>query len=134
SPSHHRRRRPCLESTMSSTYQPLLLILALALAACQSAERSAAPALQLQARPAQAEAENAQLLASPAGARLQITPGKGLQLLDAQGQVQAEFAGRFEGLDHRAGANGLLIATLDKRRQQVLLLNLDAQRQWSAPQ
>lgn len=119
---------------MSSTYQPLLLILALSLAACQSAERSDAPALQLQARPAQTEAENAQLLASPAGARLQITPGKGLQLLDAQGQVQAEFPGRFEGLDHRAGTNGLLIATLDKRRQQVLLLNLDTQRQWSAPQ
>lgn len=42
--------------------------------------------------------------------RLQVA-AKALQVVDAQGRVLGELAGRFETLDHRADANGLLVAT-----------------------
>ncbi|QXH53550.1 phytase [Pseudomonas fakonensis] len=64
--------------------------------------------------------------------RLQVA-AKALQVVDAQGRVLGELAGRFETLDHRADANGLLVATLDKKRQQALLTRLGSDGQWAAP-
>lgn len=120
----------------------VLLSLCIALAACQTeapAERfdAALPKLTPVESPV-LNTEHAQLLANdafwPGADRLQIGEGaRGVQLLDAQGRVMTAFEGRFEGLDHRASAEGLLVATLDSRRQQALLLGLDRQRRWSQP-
>lgn len=64
--------------------------------------------------------------------RLQLA-AKSLQLVDSQGRVLGELPGRFETLDHRADGTGLLVATLDKKRQQALLARFEAPGGWSAP-
>ena len=64
--------------------------------------------------------------------RLQVA-SRGVQVLGRNGQVLSELQGRFETLDHRADGRGLLVATLDKQRQQAMLAQLDASRQWSSP-
>lgn len=64
--------------------------------------------------------------------RLQVV-SKSLQVVDRDGQVLSELPGRFETLDHRADADGLLVATLDRKRQQAVLVRLDAARQWGTP-
>ena len=64
--------------------------------------------------------------------RLQVA-AKALQVVDAQGRVLSELSGRFEALDHRADATGVLVATLDKKRQQALLTRLGDNGKWSAP-
>ncbi|WP_437881364.1 phytase [Pseudomonas sp. LRF_L74] len=80
--------------------------------------------------------ENGQLLAAskalPKAERLQIG-AKGLQLIDRDGQVAAELPGRFASLDQRADDNGLLVASLDKKRQQAVLVRLERPGAWSAP-
>ncbi|QLF93576.1 phytase [Pseudomonas sp. ABC1] len=80
--------------------------------------------------------ENAQWLADdrfwPGADRLRID-ARGLHVLDAKGNTLSLLEGRYEGLDHRSGEHGLLVATLDKKRQQAVLLALDAQHRWSTP-
>lgn len=115
-----------------------LLGLCVALAACQGKQPQqvvvATPALTISST--LIASESIQWLAPlpfMAGAeRLQVS-SKSLQLIDRDGQVLSELPGRFETLDHRADANGLLVATLDKKRQQAVLARLDAAQQWSAP-
>ncbi len=123
-------------------HKPLLLSICIGLAACQSgsggapAERTAASLSMRNAAPL--EAESAQLLGNdtfcPGASQLLVRPdSRGLQLLDAEGAVLRAFEGRFEGLDHRASEQGLLIATLDRKRQQAVLLGLDREQRWSQP-
>ncbi|WP_405046337.1 phytase [Pseudomonas putida] len=64
--------------------------------------------------------------------RLQLN-AMGLQLVDRQGRVLGELPGRFETLDHRPDGTGLMVATVDKKRQQALLARFDAQSGWGAP-
>ena len=123
-------------------HKPLLLSLCIALAACQTAGRdeqaSTIPSLAFADGAAVTEAENAQLVGDdrfwPGADQLMIRPDdRGLQLFDAQGQLLSQLKGRFEGLDHRAGEHGLLVATIDQRRQQAVLLGLDRAHRWSQP-
>ncbi|VXC27528.1 3-phytase [Pseudomonas sp. 8Z] len=115
-----------------------LLGLCITLAACQSNEApqaaAAAPALTISDH--LIATENTQWLAPlpflGGAERLQIS-AKSLQLIDQDGQVVSELPGRFAALDHRADVEGVLVATVDKKRQQALLTRLDGQRQWSAP-
>ena len=118
--------------------KPSLLGLCIALAACQSNEVpkavAAAPVLTIQEQ--RIASENTQWLAPLpflAGAERVQVAGKSLQVIAADGQVLSELPGRFATLDQRADDDGLLIATLDKKRQQALLTRLDGTRQWSAP-
>lgn len=114
-----------------------LLGLCITLAACQSHEPqeavSAAPNVVLS--DALIASENTQWLAPlpflPGAERLQVG-ARSLQVVDADGQVLSELAGRFATLDQRADERGVLVATLDKRRQQALLARLDDAQQWSA--
>jgi 3-phytase len=119
-----------------------LLGVCIALAACQSntpgsAMLANAPVLNI-AEPVLA-AEEGRLLERqgfwPDADRLLIDPSsaRGLQVLDRQNQVLAELPGRFESLDHRADANGLLIATIDKKRQQAMVVRLDGKQRWGTP-
>lgn len=64
--------------------------------------------------------------------RLQVA-AKALQVVDAQGHVLSELSGRFEALDHRIDARSVLVATLDKKRQQALLTRLGDDGKWSTP-
>ena len=125
-----------------TSFKPLWLSLCVALAACQSAtgqspaDQTAVKLGIVSAEPL--EAESAQLITSdefwPGASQLLVRPdSRGLQLLDAQGAVLSTLDGRFEGLDHRASPQGLLIATLDRKRQQAVLLGLDRQHQWRQP-
>ncbi|TCD21382.1 phytase [Pseudomonas sp. IC_126] len=123
-------------------HKPLLLSLCIALAACQTAKHdeqpSAVPSLAFTDGAVVMEAENAQLVRDdrfwPGADQLKIRPdARGLQLFDAQGQLLSQLKGRFEGLDHRAGEHGLLVATIDQKRQQAVLLGLDRAHRWSQP-
>ncbi|MEL7557956.1 phytase [Stutzerimonas chloritidismutans] len=124
------------------SYKPLWLSLCIALAGCQSgtvqlpAEQTAASLSLMSASPRQAE--SAQLIGNdrfwPGASQLLVRPdSRGMELLDAQGARLSGVDGRFEGLDHRVGKDGLLVATLDRKRQQAVLLGLDRQHQWSQP-
>ena len=124
------------------SYKPLWLSLCVALAGCQSgtvqppAEQTAVTLSMTSAAPL--EAESAQLIGNdgfwPGASQLLVRPdSRGLQMLDAKGAVLSSFQGRFDGLDHRASEQGLLIATLDRKRQQAVLLGLDRQHRWSQP-
>ncbi|MGE8170349.1 phytase [Pseudomonas putida] len=110
-----------------------LSMLGLCVALAQSGAQ-AAPELALQA--SQNDSAAVQWLAPlpfmKQAERVQVA-AKALQLVDHQGRVLSELAGRFESLDHRIDDRGLLVATLDKRRQQALLARLDASGQWGAP-
>ncbi|WP_205299964.1 phytase [Pantoea sp. Tr-811] len=110
-----------------------LSMLGLSVALAQGAA-SAAPSLTLERTPIDAQASQ-WLAPAPAlkqGGRLQLA-AKALQVLDGQGRVLGELPGRFETLDHRAEGDGLLVATLDKQRQQALLARFDASSGWGAP-
>lgn len=123
-------------------HKPMLLSLCIALAACQSGAdiepgNQAAPSLSIKAT-TPLEAESAQLISETGfwrdASQLVVRPdSRGLQILDVQGAVIGDFKGRFEGLDHRIGAQGMLIATLDSKRQQAMLLGIDSQHRWSQP-
>ncbi|MFL9814994.1 phytase [Stutzerimonas sp. VN223-3] len=122
--------------------KPLMLGLCIALAACQSGAGPApverAAATLSMASDAPLEAESAQLIGNdafwPGASQLLVRPdSRGLQVLDVKGAALSAFEGRFEGLDHRASEQGLLIATLDRKRQQAVLLGLDRQHRWSQP-
>lgn len=107
--------------------------LLLALAVSQAAV--CAPLLTLGER-LPGSVENALLLSAdgfwPGADRL--TSGKqGLQLLAADGRVLSQFEGRYKGLDLRSDTHGLLVATLDSKRQQVLLTQLHKDTGWSTP-
>ncbi|THF65379.1 phytase [Pseudothauera rhizosphaerae] len=118
------------------------LACALALAGC--AERAnhdapaadAAPALQTTPwTPAVQDVEAAQWLAGAAPGeprqRLLASEREGLQWLDASGRSLARLDGRYEGLDHRAGADGVLVASIDAVRQQAVVAALDmGARRW----
>ncbi len=110
-----------------------LSMLGLCVTLAQSSAQ-AAPSLTLQ--PGVTDSPSSQWLAPlpfiEHAERVQLA-AKALQLVDHQGRVLSELAGRFEALDHRGDDSGLLVATLDKRRQQALLARLDAGGQWSAP-
>ncbi|MGE8385641.1 MAG: 3-phytase, partial [Pseudomonas putida] len=86
------------------------------------AAASAAPSLTLDR--SVIDSETSQWLApTPAlkqAERLQLT-ARELQLIDRQGRVLGALPGRFETLDHRADGTGLMVATVDKKRQQALL-------------
>ncbi|XXF09975.1 phytase [Pseudomonas sp. D2-3] len=115
-----------------------LLGLCVALAACQSGERRtpavAAPTLTIGATVV--ATESTQWLAPLAfladAQRLQVAHS-GLQVIGRDGQILSELPGRFETLDHRVDSDGVLVASLDRKRQQALLTRLDSARQWSAP-
>lgn len=112
----------------------LLLATCIALAACQSAgERAAihAPALSI-SDSAPVAVEAARLLRTDAFDRVELD-GRGLRLLDRNGQVLTQLSGRFEGLDQREGDAGLLLATVERKRQQAMLVGLNNDGQWSEP-
>ena len=114
-----------------------LLGLCIALAACQSVKQDEpSNAVQLSfIEPVQDGLEYAQLMSNTpwsSAERIQLD-AKGLHLVDASGRTLAEYAGRFEGLDHRADQQGLLLATVERKRQQAMLIGLDAKRAWSQP-
>ena len=114
-----------------------LLGLCIALAACQSVKQDEpSNAVQLSfIEPVQDGLEYAQLMSNTpwsSAERIQLD-AKGLHLVDASGRTLAEYAGRFEGLDHRADQQGLLLATIERKRQQAMLIGLDAKRTWSQP-
>ncbi len=125
-----------------TSFKPLWLSLCVALAACQSGagQPSADPATP-HLRTASAtpvDAESAQLIGAdkfwPGASQLLVrADSRGVELLDAQGARLSGVEGRFEGLDHRVGEDGLLVATLDRKRQQAVLLGLDRQHRWSQP-
>ncbi|TBU99131.1 phytase [Phytopseudomonas dryadis] len=107
-----------------------LLGLCVTLAACQSpapekALSAAAPTVKIGRSPIATESTQwlAPLPSLSNAERLQIGR-KALQVIDRSGQVVSELSGRFETLDHRADDSGLLVATLDKKRQQALLVRL----------
>lgn len=111
----------------------------IALAACQgvaedSAHAPTAPALHLQG--SLSAVKNAQLLPPLAfvnnADRLQINE-TGLQLIDHAGQATAQLEGAFKTLDHRVDTYGLLVASLDRKRQQAFVVRLNQNRQWEAP-
>ncbi|SDI81150.1 3-phytase [Pseudomonas flavescens] len=115
-----------------------LLGLCVALAACQSSTATQpvlalAPTLSI--NDALIETESTQWLAPQSflanAERLQIGP-KALQVSDRNAQLLSELPGRFETLDHRADAGGLLVATLDKKRQQALVARLQGDAWGSA--
>ena len=125
-----------------TSFKPLWLSLCVALAACQSgAGQPSAELATPHLRTASAtpvDAESAQLIGAdkfwPGASQLLVRPdSRGVELLDAQGARLSGVEGRFEGLDHRVGKDGLLIATLDRKRQQAVLLGLDRQHRWSQP-
>ena len=110
----------------------LLSGLVLAMAVTQA---SAQPALTLGER-LPGSPENARLLANDAfwpGAERLVAGKHGLQLLKADGQVLSQLDGRFKGLDQRLVDNGLLVASLDSKRQQALLVRLQRDKGWSTP-
>lgn len=114
-----------------------LLGLCIALSACQSVKQDEPfNAVQLSfIEPVQDGLEYAQLMSNTpwsSAERIQLD-AKGLHLVDASGRTLAEYAGRFEGLDHRADQQGLLLATVERKRQQAMLIGLDAKRAWSQP-
>lgn len=125
-----------------TSFKPLWLSLCVALAACQSgagqpsADRATPHLRTVSTTPV--DAESAQLIGAdkfwPGASQLLVRPdSRGVELLDAQGARLSGVEGRFEGLDHRASRDGLLIATLDRKRQQAVLLGLDRQHRWSQP-
>lgn len=106
--------------------------LLLALAVSQA---SAQPQLTLGER-LPGSVENARLLPADGfwpGADRLVAGKQGLQLLKADGQVLSQLEGRYKGLDYRASSSGLLVATLDSKRQQALLVRLQRDSGWSAP-
>lgn len=115
-----------------------LLALCVTLAGCQSIEprKSSASVPELKISKTLIATESTQWLAPlerlADAQRLQVGRG-GLQVIDHDGQVLSELPGRFETLDHRADDEGLLIASLDRKRQQALLTRFDFNQQWSAP-
>jgi len=107
--------------------------LLLALAVSQAV--AAAPQLTLGER-LPGSVENARLLDAtgfwPGAER--ITAGKqGLQLLSADGRVLSQLDGRYKGLDLRREQDALLVASLDSKRQQALLVQLHKDTGWSTP-
>ncbi len=119
--------------------QPLALAL-LASFALLSAPAGAADPLKPEpwrvAEPMRIEA--AQLLANdrfwPGADRLATSKSQGLRLLDAAGATLTALPGTFGALDHRASADGLLVATVDVDRQQPVLFALAGRdRRWSRP-
>ncbi|MCW8157814.1 phytase [Stutzerimonas stutzeri] len=115
-----------------------LLGLCIALAACQSA-RQEEPQKTTQlsiSESMQAGFEYGQLMSDVgpwADAKRILVDKQGLRLLDGTGASVAEYAGRFEGLDHRVDRRGLLLATVERKRQQAMLIGLDDKRTWSQP-
>src|SRR5690606_40168851 len=105
-----------------------------ALAACQGAGHRVAiqaPALSISdSAPAAVEAER--LLRTDVFDRVELD-GRGLRLLDRNGQVLTQLSGRFEGLDQREGEAGLLLATVERKRQQAMLVGVNNDGQWSGP-
>ncbi|WP_028240535.1 phytase [Stutzerimonas azotifigens] len=127
---------------MTFSRNPLWLALCLALAGCQSTAESghSAAARTAALQPWQAaeavNAEAAQLLADDRfwpGANRLLAGRDGLALYDAAGRRLAHLPGRFGALDHRAGADGLLVALHDDDRQTAVLATLDGAHRWSAP-
>lgn len=106
---------------MNALPKTLLLGLCIALAACQSTQPDTpAKSARLNiSEPLLAGLEYAQLLNGDtpwAGADRVQVDDQGLQLLDAAGNSLARHAGRFEGLDHRVDRQGLLLATVERKR------------------
>ncbi|MEE1924072.1 phytase [Pseudomonas sp. 148P] len=111
---------------------PLLGGLLLSLAVSQAV---AQPALTLGERLPGA-LENARLLGNDGfwpGAERLLAGKQGLQLLKADGQVLSQLEGRYKGLDLRTSGDGLLVASLDSKRQQALLVGLQREKGWSTP-
>lgn len=96
--------------------------LCIALASCQG---FASPVPAITVDQALLATQNSQwLTAVPSNTtaqRLQVT-AKGLQVLGRDGKLLSELPGRFEALDHRSDDSGALVATLDKKKQQALLV------------
>lgn len=107
--------------------------LLLALAVSQAV--AAAPVLTLGER-LPGSVENARLLSADGfwpGADRLVAGKQGLQLLKADGQVLSQLDGRFKGLDLRSDPDALLVATVDTKRQQALLVQLHKDKGWSTP-
>lgn len=107
--------------------------LLLALAVSQAV--AAAPLLTLGER-LPGSVENARLLTADGfwpGADRLVAGKQGLQLLTADGQVLSQLGGRYKGLDLRSDHDGVLVATVDTKRQQALLVQLHKDKGWSTP-
>lgn len=107
--------------------------LLLALAVSQAV--AAAPLLTLGER-LPGSVENARLLTADGfwpGADRLVAGKQGLQVLKADGQVLSQLEGRYKGLDLRSDHDGVLVATVDTRRQQALLVQLHKDKGWSTP-
>ncbi|MHA6194595.1 phytase [Pseudomonas wadenswilerensis] len=115
--------------------RPFTLAGGLMLALAVSQAVAGAPSLTLGER-LPGSVENARLLASDTfwpGAERLVAGKQGLQLLKADGQVLSQLEGRYKGLDLRASGDGLLVASLDSKRQQALLVGLQRDKGWSTP-
>jgi 3-phytase len=70
----------------------------------------------------------------PGSERLAASERDGLLLLDAQGQELARLKGSFSRLDSRVADQHAVVASLDTRRQQALLVSVDPiKRSWGQP-
>lgn len=115
--------------------RPFTLAGGLLLALAVSQAVAAAPSLSLGER-LPGSVENARLLerdgAWPGADRL-VAGKQGLQLLKADGQVLSQLDGRYKGLDLRHDNDALLVASVDTRRQQALLVQVHKDKGWSTP-
>ncbi|KAA8998858.1 phytase [Affinibrenneria salicis] len=104
---------------------------------CQAAGAEA-PAPRLSALAGSANNDEARLLNDsrfwPGADRVILSGKQGLLLQDSQGATLSSLPGRYQSLDLRSDAGGMLVSALDKTRQQPMLVRLDgASRQWENP-
>jgi len=115
--------------------RPFTFAAGLLLALAVSQAVAATPQLTLGER-LPGSVENARLLDADGfwpGADRLVAGKQGLQLLAADGRVLSQLDGRYKGLDLRREQDALLVASLDTRRQQALLVQLDPSKGWSTP-
>ena len=106
---------------------PLSLLACGDMVASDAKALEAAPVFELKKINGQFEA--AQWLAD-GQLRISADARLGLHRVDAQERVLAQLPGSFEGLDHRQGRERLLISTVNKKTQQVLIRALDKDNRW----
>jgi len=107
----------------------------LALIACLLAGHAqAAPSLKLQPW-AQDLSANAVAFVPGEAATARLLAGRdGVLLLDDRGRELTRLNGAFDSLDTRTLGANVLVASLDSRRQQALLVSLDPQKhRWGTP-
>lgn len=123
-----------MQCNVFKTIRASAVLLALALPACQDATPAKLQLTRWQPADLFRVEQLRFLPASENGAdRVVVSEQDGLALLDAQGNVLAQQAGSFAGLDVRGAGTQWVIATLDRARRQVLVQSVDtAALQWNA--